>query len=112
MTSAVHRSSTAGTAAASAAAFAQPKQQAQAMAASACRVSRRRHSYPFQRSCLRKTSAYCGGDGGRVGSRLDELSTSRRITVRFGDEPKKTLSFADQHGRDLVRAAFSVPPIS
>jgi hypothetical protein len=67
------------------------------------RFPRRRHTYPrarAQRSCLRPTSAYCG-DAARAGSRLEELSATRMITVRFGDEPKKSLSFADQHGLHL-----------
>lgn len=79
------------------------------------RFPRRRHTYPFQRnqrSCLRKTSAYCG-DSARAGSRLEELSATRMITVRFGDEPKKSLSFADQHGFRLVsRCIFLIDRLS
>lgn len=64
-------------------------------------MPRRRHSHPpafkrQRRSCLRATSAYCG-----AGSRLEELSPTRAITVRFGDEPKKELTFADQRGLRL-----------
>ncbi|OWZ20022.1 hypothetical protein PHMEG_0005623 [Phytophthora megakarya] len=70
--------------------------------------SSRHHYYPppmprrlRRRSCLRKDSAFtCGGAS--HGSRLDELSTTKTITVSFSTAPKKTLSFADQRGQHLV----------
>ncbi|EEY57638.1 uncharacterized protein PITG_00200 [Phytophthora infestans T30-4] len=66
-----------------------------------------RHSHscrsrsPRRRSCLRKESAFACGGASR-GSRLDELSTTKMITVSYSNTPKKTLSFADQHGQHLV----------
>ncbi|ETO76576.1 hypothetical protein F444_08055 [Phytophthora nicotianae P1976] len=67
--------------------------------------SRHTHYYPprslRRRSCLRKESAFtCGGAS--HGSRLDELSTTKMITVSYSAAPKKTLSFADQRGHHLV----------
>ncbi|GMF25028.1 unnamed protein product [Phytophthora fragariaefolia] len=68
----------------------------------------RRHHYPppqprtqRKRSCLRKESAFTCGSAAR-GSRLDELSATKMITVSYSAEPKKTLSFADQRGQHLV----------
>ncbi|KAG1711181.1 hypothetical protein DVH05_013998 [Phytophthora capsici] len=70
--------------------------------------SRRHHYYPpptprklRQRSCLRKDSAFTCGGASR-GSRLDELSTTKMVTVSYSASPKKTLSFADQRGQHLV----------
>lgn len=70
--------------------------------------SGRRHSYPpptprtlRRRSCLRKESTFTCGVASR-GSRLDELSTTKMITVSYSSAPKKTLSFADQRGQHLV----------
>ncbi|KAE9047393.1 hypothetical protein PR001_g896 [Phytophthora rubi] len=69
---------------------------------------RRHHHYPApqprtqrKRSCLRKESAFsCGGAA--HGTRLDELSATKTITVSYSMQPKKTLSFADQRGQHLV----------
>ncbi|KAF1792010.1 hypothetical protein GQ600_18894 [Phytophthora cactorum] len=67
--------------------------------------SRHNHYYPArslrQRSCLREESAFACGGASR-GSRLDELSTTKMITVSYSAAPKKTLSFADQRGQHLV----------
>uniref|UniRef100_A0AAV1T1H7 Uncharacterized protein n=1 Tax=Peronospora matthiolae TaxID=2874970 RepID=A0AAV1T1H7_9STRA len=52
-------------------------------------------------SCLRKGSAFVNGVAFQ-GSRLDELSTTKTITVRYSSKPKKTISFADQRGQSLV----------
>uniref|UniRef100_H3GBB2 Uncharacterized protein n=2 Tax=Phytophthora ramorum TaxID=164328 RepID=H3GBB2_PHYRM len=56
---------------------------------------------PRRRSCLRKESAFTCGGAAR-GSRLDELSATKMITVSYSAEPKKSLSFADQRGQHLV----------
>jgi hypothetical protein len=68
----------------------------------------RRNQFPLptprtvrQRSCLRKESAFTCGGAAR-GSRLDELSATKVITVSYSAEPKKRLSFADQRGQHLV----------
>jgi hypothetical protein len=74
----------------------------------------RRNQFPLptprtvrQRSCLRKESAFTC-DGAARGSRLDELSATKVITVSYSAEPKKRLSFADQRGQHLVlERAFS-----
>ncbi|POM79072.1 Hypothetical protein PHPALM_3321 [Phytophthora palmivora] len=70
--------------------------------------SHHHHYYPpptprkqRRRSCLRKESAFACGGASR-GSRLDELSTTKMITVSYSTSPKKTLSFADQRGQYLV----------
>ncbi|KAG7387531.1 hypothetical protein PHYPSEUDO_014053 [Phytophthora pseudosyringae] len=70
--------------------------------------SRHHHYYPSQtprtlrrRSCLRKESAFTCGGASR-GSRLDELSATKMVTVSYSAVPKKTLSFADQRGQHLV----------
>ncbi|EGZ16106.1 hypothetical protein PHYSODRAFT_286439 [Phytophthora sojae] len=69
---------------------------------------RHHHHYPppkprtqRKRSCLRKESAFSCGGAAR-GSRLDELSATKMITVSYSAQPKKTLSFADQRGQHLV----------
>ncbi|CAI5709311.1 unnamed protein product [Hyaloperonospora brassicae] len=55
-----------------------------------------------RRSCLRKDSAFTSDVAPR-GSRLDELSTTKTITVSYSSrKPKKTVSFADQRGQCLV----------
>ncbi|KAG7377870.1 hypothetical protein PHYBOEH_000677 [Phytophthora boehmeriae] len=65
--------------------------------------SSRHHYTPQQRrrSCLRKESAFTCSGAARS-SRLDELSTTKVITVSYSAAPKKTLSFADQCGQHLV----------
>ncbi|CAI5727462.1 unnamed protein product [Peronospora destructor] len=55
----------------------------------------------LRRSCLRKESAFMYGGASRS-SRLDELSATKMITVRYSLTPKKTISFADQRGQHLA----------
>ena len=54
-----------------------------------------------RRSCLRKGSAFVNGVA-LQGSRLDELSTTKTITVSYSSKAKKTISFADQRGQCFV----------
>ncbi|KAL7681140.1 hypothetical protein Plhal304r1_c059g0147561 [Plasmopara halstedii] len=54
-----------------------------------------------QPTCLRKNSSFTC-DNASCSSRLDELSTTTMVTVKYSTVIKKSLSYADQHGQNLV----------